>query len=88
MVSGLYYINRQAEMYICLVNESADEVVIRDNELLGQHIPVCPDDMITLGKLLTVQKLPQDKTQGPTAEKLQLINDTVSTQGHLSSQQK
>ncbi len=28
VVSGLYYINRQGETYVCLVNETAKEVVI------------------------------------------------------------
>ncbi len=40
LVSGLYYVNRQGETHICLVNETADNMVIRDNELLGEHIPV------------------------------------------------
>ena len=35
VVSGLYYVNRQGETYVCLVNETADEVVIGDKELLG-----------------------------------------------------
>ncbi len=37
------------------MNETADEVVIGDKELLGEHIPTVADDMITLGELLTVK---------------------------------
>ncbi len=29
--SGLYYVCRQGKTYICLVNETADEVVVGDN---------------------------------------------------------
>ncbi len=47
IVSGLYYVGRQGIMYNCLVDETADEVVIRD-ELLGEHILVNPEDMVTL----------------------------------------
>ncbi len=32
VVSGLYYVNRQGETYVCLVNETADDVVIGDKE--------------------------------------------------------
>ncbi len=38
MVSGLYYVSRQGETYICLLNETADNVVIGESELPGQHI--------------------------------------------------
>ncbi len=48
VVSGLYHISRQGETFICLVNETAEEVVIRVNDLLGQHVPVSTDDMVTL----------------------------------------
>ncbi len=69
------------------MNEVADDVVIRDNELLGEHIPVRSADMVTLGELLTVQEWSQDGQTSPTKEKLQLINDTICTQKHLSHQQ-
>ncbi len=54
VVSGLYYVNRQGETYVCLVNETAKYVVVGDKELLGEHIPTSVDNMVTLGKLLTV----------------------------------
>ncbi len=44
--------------------------------------------MVTLGELLTVQRSMKDKPPGPTAEKTQLIKETVSAQCHLSSQQQ
>ncbi len=45
MVSGLYYVNRQGETYVCLVNETADDVVIGDKKLLGASISL-PQQMI------------------------------------------
>ncbi len=56
VVLGLYYVNRQGETYVCLVNKTADEVVIGDKELLGEHISTAADDMISLGELLTVKE--------------------------------
>ncbi len=37
------------------MNETAEEVVIGDKELLGEHIPTAADNMVTLGELLTVK---------------------------------
>ncbi len=51
----VYTTSRQGETYVCLVNETAKEVVIGDKELLGEHIPSLADDMVTLGELLTVR---------------------------------
>ncbi len=77
VVSGLYYVSRQGKTYVSLVNEMADEVVIRDNELLSEHIAVRPDDMVTLGKLLTVQESSQSGQTSLTKENVKLIDDTI-----------
>ncbi len=61
VVSGFYYASRQGETYAFLVNKMAEDVFIGDKELLGEHIPVRSEDMVTLGELLTVQEsLPGD----------------------------
>ncbi len=60
VVSGLYHVSRQGETFICFVNEMADEVCFRTEDLLGRHIPVSTEDMVTLGKLLTVQDEPRN----------------------------
>ncbi len=88
VVSGLYYVNRQGKTHICLVNETAEEVVIVDNELPGEHIPVRADDMVTLGELLTVQTPKQSQQSEPTKDKVQIIEEMVSGQRHLSRQQQ
>ncbi len=88
VVSGLYYVNQQGETQICLVNKTAEDVVIGDNELLGEHIPVKTDDMITLGELLTVHTSQGPSTSEPAKDKIQLIEETVSGQRHLSRQQQ
>ncbi len=69
MVSGLYYVNRQGEIYVCLVIETANEVVIGDKELLGEHVPTVADDMITLGELLMVAEEPTPRAP-PSEEKI------------------
>ncbi len=84
VVSGLYYVNRQGETHICLVNETAEEAVIGDSELLGEHVPVKANDMITIGELLMVHSSERTQQAGPSKEKEQLIEDTVSGQRHLS----
>ena len=86
--SGLYYVNTQGETHICLVNETAEEAVIGDSELLGEHVPVKANDMITLGELLTVHSSERTQQAGPSKEKEQLIEETVSGQGHLSQRQQ
>ncbi len=72
VVSGLYYVNRQGETFVCLVNETAKEAVIRDKELLGEHIPTAADDMVTQGELLTVKNespsKPRDSSVGQETE--------------------
>ncbi len=87
VVSGLYYVNRQGETYVCLVNETADEVVIRDKELLGEHVPTVADDMITLGELLTVAEEPTPRAT-PSEEKMKVIDDAIEAQVHLSGEQR
>ncbi len=69
VVSGHYYVSRQGETYICLGNKTVNEIVIRDNVLLGKHIPVRPDNMVTLGELLTVQEPSQGGQTGPKRRK-------------------
>ena len=32
VVSGLYYVNRQGETYVCLVNETTKDVVVGEKE--------------------------------------------------------
>ncbi len=84
VVSGLYYVSRQGETYVCLVNKTAEEVVIGDNKLLGEHVPVNSEDIVTLEELVTVQEPPAAKTAvkgEPTPEKLQLIVETIQGQG-------
>lgn len=88
VVSGLYHVSRQGHTYICLVNETADEALIGVDELLGRHVPVDTADMVTLGELLTVQSKEVTGQQEPSSEKIRLIEDTVSAQGHLSSTQQ
>ncbi len=87
VVSGLYYINRQGETYVCLVNETADEVIVGEKELLGEHISFQSDDMVTLGELLTVQESPEVSSK-PSSEKLKVIDDAIGMQQHLASSQK
>ena len=88
VVSGLYYVSRQGETYICLVNETAEDVVIGDNELLGKHIPVQSEDMVTLGELLTVQESSSGESVGPSEQKLKVIDDANGGQQHLSGTQR
>ncbi len=87
MLLGLYYINRQGETYVCLVNETADEVVIGDKELLGEHVPTVADDMITLGELLTVTEEPAQRVP-PSEEKIKVITDAIEAQVHLSGEER
>ncbi len=87
MVSGLYYVNRQGEIYVCLVIETANEVVIGDKELLGEHVPTVADDMITLGELLMVAEEPTPRAP-PSEEKMKVINDAIEAQVHLSGEQR
>ena len=87
VVSGLYYVNRQGGTYVCLVNETADEVVMGDKELLGEHVPTATDDMVTLGELLTVVEEPKPRTS-PSEEKMKVIEDAIEAQVHLSGEQR
>ncbi len=87
VVSGLYYINRQGETYVWLVNETAAEVVIGDKELLGEHIPTVSDDMITLGELLTVTEEASTPEASPSEEKMKVIDSVIEGQVHLSGEQ-
>ncbi len=84
VVLGLYYVNRQGETYVCLVNETADEVAIGDKDLLSEQIPTAADDMVTLGELLTVKS--ESETR-PSDEKLKVI-DATEGQTHLTGEQK
>ncbi len=80
VLSGLYYVNRQGETYVCLVNETDDDVVIGDKELLGEHFPTSADDLVTLGELLTVaDKAPTAETR-PSEEKMKVIDATIEEQ--------
>ena len=88
VVSGLYYVNRQGETYDCLVNETANDVVIRDRELLGEHIPTAADDIITLGELLTVTEEPTAPEAPLSEEKMKVIDSAIEGQVHLSGEQK
>ncbi len=87
VVSGLYYANRQGETYVCLVNETADEIVVGDKELLGEHVPIATDDMVTLGELLTVVEEAIPPTP-PSEEKMKVIDDAIEAQVHLSGEQR
>ncbi len=84
VVSGLYYVNRPGKTYKCLVNETADEVVIGDMELLGEHISTTADDMVTLGELLTVKSESSSKETRPSHEKLKVIDGAIESQTHLT----
>ncbi len=88
VVSGLYYVNRQGETYVCLVNETADEVVIGDKELLGEHIPTAADDMVTMGELLTVKIESPSQETCPSGEKFKVIDADIEGQTHLTGEQK
>ncbi len=88
VVSGLYYVNRQGETYVCLVNETADEAVIGDKKLLGEHIPTAAGDTITLGELLTVKSESPSQETRPSDQKLKVIDDTIKGQTHLTGEQK
>ncbi len=87
VVLGLNSVSRQGKTYICLVNETAEDV-IGDKELLGKHIPVQSEDMVTLGELLTVQELSLGESAGPSEEKLKVIDDAIGGQQHLSGTQR
>ncbi len=88
VVWGLYYVNRQGETYVCLVNETADEVVIGDKALLGEHIPTAADDMITLGELLMVKEEASAPEAPLSEEKMKVIDNAIEGQVHLSAEQK
>ncbi len=51
------------------MNETADEMIVGEMELLDEHVPVQSDGMVTLGELLTVQEFSQVATE-PSKEKL------------------
>ena len=76
------------ETYVCLVNETADEDVIGDKELLGEDIPTAVDDMIALGELLTVKEETSAPEASPSEEEMKVINDAIEGQAHLSGEQK
>ncbi len=88
VVSGLYYVNRQGETYVCLVNETADEIVFGDKELLGEHIPTAADDMVTLEELLTVIGQVLSQETRPPDEKLRVIDGAIEGQTYLTGEQK
>ncbi len=48
-------------------------MVIGENDVLLEHIPVQPDDMITLRELLTVQNPPQPDRQVQRRRKCNLL---------------
>ncbi len=70
------------------MNETADDVVIGDKELLGKHFPTSADDMVTLGELLTVADNTPTAMTLPSEEKLKVIDTTIERQTHLTGEQK
>ena len=70
------------------MNEVADNVVIGDKELLGEHFPTSADDMVTLGELLTVADKTLTAETRPSEEKMKVFDDAIEGQTHLTGEQR